>query len=67
MLGSPPRLQTFPGQFYEGILLKMPEGLKEIAAFLAGPYGNILILAWVLGGIWTAYRRVKQKGRRRKR
>jgi hypothetical protein len=42
----------------------MPERLKNIADFIASPYGIILVLAWVLGSIWSAYRRLKDKDKR---
>jgi fumarate reductase subunit D len=42
----------------------MPERLKNIAAFIASPYGIILVLAWIIGSIWSAYRRLKNKGKR---
>ncbi len=38
----------------------MSEKLKSIVVFLATPYGIILILAWILGSIWSAYRRLKK-------
>lgn len=42
----------------------MPEKLKSIAGFIATPPGIVLVLAWVLGSIWGAYRRLKNKGKR---
>jgi len=47
--------------------LNLPETIHGLARFMASPLGVVLVLAWVFGGIWSAYRRIKSKHNRDKR
>lgn len=44
----------------------LPEYLNKLIRFIASPLGIVIILAWMLGGIWSAYRRLKSKHNRDK-
>lgn len=44
----------------------LPDTLHGLARFIASPWGIIFVVAWMLGGIWSAYRRLKSKQNRDK-
>ncbi|NMA92450.1 MAG: hypothetical protein GX973_04935 [Firmicutes bacterium] len=44
----------------------LPQALQKLVRFIASPWGIGLVLAWMLGSIWTAYRRLKSRDRDRR-
>ncbi len=45
----------------------MSDLLRDIVSVLASPWGAILAVAWILGSIWAAYRRLKEREKRGRR